>query len=730
MDTETRIFFPDKKDWQIVAQTLQEIMAKPLGTVLTAQVFLKKGPGDFDRPNSVFFNEDTLLVKNPEGYRLDISPNRILINARTANGAFYALQTLRQLLPQTIERQNQPKPGPQLAPCCLVEDSPRFGWRGMHLDVARHFFPVDFIKRYIDLLALHKMNTFHWHLTDDQGWRVEVKKYPKLQEISAQRKQTLIGHYSDSPAKYDGKPDGGFYTQEEVKEVVAYAQKRFVTIVPEIEMPGHAQAVLAAYPKLGCTGKDIDVAQTWGVFEDVFCAGNEDVFEFISDVFDEIVPLFPGKYIHVGGDECPKVRWEKCEKCQKRMKKESLKNEHELQSYVIKRAEKMLSARGKSLIGWDEILEGGLAPAASVMSWRGIEGGIAAAKMGHDVVMTPGSHCYFDYYQANPETEPLAIGGQITIQKVYEYEPIPSELTEKEARHILGAQSNLWTEYIPSTGGVEYMAYPRACALAEVVWSDAKGRDFAEFAGRLKYHFGRLDALDVNYSKALFEISAKAENNQVTLSTIDKSAEIRYDIAGKEPTAASPLYQNPIFISKKTNLKAAAFSKGKKIGKTLALNFSVNLATGKPYKLTPKLEKYAGANTFSLTDGLSATMKTWDRWVGVPGENLDPTFDFGEPMKVSEVELHFLSSKPAWIHPPRKVEVQISDDGVNFRTVGTENVEANKYETPSVNEVEVEFPAVKTRFLRVVVTNFGKIGAGYPGAGESAWLFVDEISME
>ncbi len=733
INPETRIYFPDEKTptgWEIAARALQEMMAKPLGQAMTAQPFSRKGPGDLDRDNSIFFNIDSVLVKNPEGYRLEISPKKILINARTAAGAFYAVQTLRQMLPHFIEKANPPAEKSWLAPCCLVEDSPRFGWRGMHLDVGRHFFGVEFVKRYIDLLALHKMNTFHWHLTEDQGWRIEVKKFPKLQDVSSMRKQTLVGHYSDSPQQFDGKPYGGFYTQEEVKEVVAYAQKRFVTVLPEIELPGHAMAAIAAYPKLGCTGQQIDVAQTWGVFEDVLCAGNEDVFAFFEQVFDEILPLFPGKYIHIGGDECPKAHWEKCEKCQKRMKKEGLKDEHELQSYFIRRAEKMLAKHGKSIIGWDEILEGGLAPTATVMSWRGIEGGIAAAKQGHDAVMSPGSHCYFDHYQGSPESEPLAIGGLTTLQKTYSYEPIPAELTEKEARHILGAQGNVWTEYLPTTGAVEYMAFPRACALAEVVWSDAKGRDFEEFTGRLKYHFGRLDAMDVNYSKALFEINARSENNLVTLSNIDKKMEIRYELSGKEPSVNSPVYEKPIALSKKTTLKAASFSGGKRIGKTISLNFSVNKMTGRSYKMSTKPEKYAGTNPFSLTDGLSATMKNWDRWVGLPGAMIDPIFDFGEPMKISEVSLHFLSSKPAWIHPPRKVAVQTSDDGINFKTVGTENIEAEKYEEPSVNEVEVEFPAVKTRYLRVLVTNFGKIGPGYPGAGEPAWLFVDEISME
>jgi hexosaminidase len=430
----------------------------------------------------------------PEGYyHMVVNENGVDIFSTTASGLFYGVQSLMQLIQQ---EQNRWK-----IPTATITDFPRFAWRGLHLEVCRHFFPVEFVKRYIDLMAQYKFNTFHWHLTEDQGWRIEIKKYPKLATTAAYRKETLIGHYSDQPHQFDGQRYGGYYTQEEIKEVVDYAAKRFVTIVPEIEMPGHALAALSAYPHLGCTGGPYEAATLWGVFDDVFCAGKESTFEFMEDVLDEVITLFPGEYIHVGGDECPKTRWEKCAHCQKRIKDEGLHDEHELQSYFITRMEKYLNSKGKKLIGWDEILEGGLAPNAAVMSWRGEEGGIAAAQAGHNVVMSPGFALYFDHYQGEPKDEPVAFGGNTPLKKVYEYDPAPSSLSQEEMSYILGAQANLWTEYIKTTQQAEYMAYPRALALAEVVWSPKENRDWNNFVQRLPHQFMLLDRKNVNYRK-------------------------------------------------------------------------------------------------------------------------------------------------------------------------------------------------------------------------------------
>ncbi len=430
----------------------------------------------------------------PEGYyHMVVNENGVDIFSTTASGLFYGVQSLMQLIQQ---EQNRWK-----IPTATITDFPRFAWRGLHLDVCRHFFPVDFVKRYIDLMAQYKFNTFHWHLTEDQGWRIEIKKYPKLATTAAYRKETLVGHYSDQPHQFDRQRYGGYYTQEEIKEVVDYAAKRFVTIVPEIEMPGHALAALSAYPHLGCTGGPYEAATLWGVFDDVFCAGKESTFKFLEDVLDEVITLFPGEYIHVGGDECPKTRWEKCEHCQKRIKDEGLHDEHELQSYFITRMEKYLNSKGKKLIGWDEILEGGLAPNAAVMSWRGEEGGIAAAQSGHNVVMSPGFALYFDHYQGEPKDEPVAFGGNTPLKKVYEYDPAPTSLSQEEMSYILGAQANLWTEYIQTPEHAEYMAYPRALALAEVVWSPKENRDWNNFVQRLPHQFMLLDRKNVNYRK-------------------------------------------------------------------------------------------------------------------------------------------------------------------------------------------------------------------------------------
>ena len=439
-----------------------------------------------------------------EGYTLSIDKNGVAIAANSGAGLFYGVQSLFQLIPASKEIS---------LPFVSIKDQPRFAWRGLHLDVGRHFFPADFIKKYIDIMAHYKLNTFHWHLTEDQGWRIEIKKYPKLQELGAFRKETVIGKAStrtrNEPHQFDGTRHGGFYTQEEVKDVVAYASKQHVTIIPEIEMPGHALAALTAYPYLGCTGGPYEVATTWGVFTDVFCAGKETTFTFLQDVLDEVIPLFPGKYVHIGGDECPKESWKKCKLCQKRIKTEKLKDEHQLQSYFIQRMEKYINSKGKSIIGWDEILEGGLAPNAAVMSWRGEEGGIAAAQQNHDVIMTPTSWLYLDYYQDTTKTEPLAIGGFVPVSKVYSYDPIPPQLTAEQAKHILGTQANVWTEYMPTTSQVEYMVYPRAIALAEIAWTPKDKLNYDDFVVRLRGNRHLLDLWQVNYAKHVFEPAAK-----------------------------------------------------------------------------------------------------------------------------------------------------------------------------------------------------------------------------
>ncbi|MDQ7027308.1 MAG: beta-N-acetylhexosaminidase [Anaerolineae bacterium] len=433
-----------------------------------------------------------------EGYTLAISETSIRIEATTPAGLFYGVQTLRQLLPITIESDDTISDVEWSVPIATITDAPRFAWRGLHLDVARHYFDVTFIKKFIDLMALYKLNVFHWHLTEDQGWRIEIKKYPKLTEIGSKRSESPL---MENRHQGDGKPyDGGYYTHDEVREVVAYAAARSITVVPEIEMPGHAVAALTSYPELGCVGEGYVVRTTWGIAKDVFCAGKDSVFTFLENVLTEVLDLFPSEFIHIGGDECPKDRWQVCPDCQARIKAEGLADEHELQSYFIRRMERWLNERGRRLIGWDEILEGGLAPNATVMSWRGSQGGIDAANAGHDVVMSPTTNCYFDYYQAeDKDAEPPAIGRYLPLERVYQFQPIPEDIDPAKAHHVLGGQGNIWTEYIPTSDHLEYMTYPRAIALAEIVWSYPEKRDFSAFKSRLNQHNERLNLLEVNY---------------------------------------------------------------------------------------------------------------------------------------------------------------------------------------------------------------------------------------
>jgi len=501
IDNKTRflVSFKDKEQKRIAGVFVQQVFRSSgiYISVLNKDSFLPT-------TDYILFKLDTPTVSalnQREAYRMEVEKDKINLSSSGEEGFYYAIQTLLQLMPAEVFSPIKVQGNIHwIVPCCSIEDAPRYIYRGMQLDVCRHFFPVSFIKKYLDLMALHKMNTFHWHLTEDQGWRIEIKKYPRLTIIGSKRKETLIGHAATVPEKYDGKEYSGFYTQAEIKEIVSYARDRFITIIPEIELPGHSLAALAAYPELACTSGPFEVACKWGVFTDVYCP-TEKTFEFLDNVLQEVIDLFPGTYIHIGGDECPKESWKKSAFCQQLIKNQSLKNEHELQSYFIKRIEQFLSSKGRKLIGWDEILEGGLSPQATVMSWRGTAGGLEAAREGHDVIMTPSAYCYFDHYQADPKKEPLAIGGYTDLEKVYQFEPTPDSLNAEQAKHILGAQGNVWTEYMLNGKQVEHMVFPRACALSEVVWSPKQERNLASFTERMKQHYRRLEYLDVNAAR-------------------------------------------------------------------------------------------------------------------------------------------------------------------------------------------------------------------------------------
>lgn len=530
---------------------------------------------------NLIISSDSTIVRNMiqfrkvsgmalEEYKLVIKPGIVTIESSYPNGAFYALQTIYQLLPAQIYSQKSLAQTKWTIPCVVIEDAPRFSYRGMLLDVCSHFFPVEDIKRYLDLMAIHKQNVFHWHLTEDQGWRIEIKKYPKLTEFGSVRKETVIGTLKSK--FYDGIPYGGFYTQDEMREIIQYASDRFITVLPEIEMPGHALAAISCYPNLSCGLEEkYEVATRWGVFRQVYCPKAE-TFEFLEDVLTEIMDIFPSKNIHIGGDECPKVSWQKCSHCQDLIKTLGLKDEFELQSFFIQRIEKFVNAHGRQIIGWDEILQGGLAPNATVMSWLGEEGGIKAAQHHHDVVMCPHTKYYLDYYQANPETEKLSMGHLVPLREVYDYNPVPDTLTADEQKYIKGVQGCVWTEYMSNFKRVEYMAFPRACAISEAGWSPKEKKDWKGFTQRLEEHFKRLDVLGVNYCKAFYDVFIHLTDDGpyskvATLFIDSPNTEIHYTIDGSSPNEESPVYTGPFVINKSTVIKAVGIRNSKPVGK-------------------------------------------------------------------------------------------------------------------------------------------------------------------
>lgn len=548
---------------------------KLIGDKLAAH--LKKATGiDFPIKNNagkVIKNSIVLTMMDvpdslgKEGYQLAVGPAQIIVKAPKGAGVFYGVQSIYQLMPVNVKKGTVARIS---IPAVEITDKPRFEWRGLMLDVGRYFYPVEYIKTYIDYLAMHKMNTFHWHLTEDHGWRMEIKKYPKLTEIGSKRSGTQTGHKKED---WDDTPHEGFYTHDQIREVVAYASKRYVNIVPEIEMPGHSMAALAAYPELSCTGGPFKIPLRWGIQEDVFCAGNEQTFKFLEGVLTEVADLFPSPIIHIGGDESPKARWKVCPKCQARIKAEGLKDEHELQSYFIRRIENFMLTKNKRIIGWDEILEGGLAPNAAVMSWRGVDGGIAAAKQHHGVVMTPTSFMYLDYYQGEPSLEPVAIGGLLTLEKVYSYEPVPQQLSPEEAKFIMGVQGNIWSEFIHSPKKVDYMTFPRAAALAEVAWTSPEWKDWDGFKRRMETQYKRYEAAGINYAKSAYNvwhtiaIDSAQKTATVSFKTDSYDPQIYYTLDGTEPNVKTLKYTQPFTVNKPVNIKAASFKNGSMAGK-------------------------------------------------------------------------------------------------------------------------------------------------------------------
>ena len=685
------------------------------------KVFIEEGSNiKLQSNNMISFIKDESLAD--EGYALEILPESIIIKAKTDQGAFYAVQSLRQLLPPEFE-DGTVEENEIAIPSVTIKDKPQFSYRGMHLDVGRHMFSVDFIKKYIDALGMLKMNTFHWHLTEDQGWRIEIKKYPKLQEIAAFRNETLIGHYSDQPHQFDDKKYGGYYTQDEVKEIVAYAQSRFVTVIPEIELPGHSQAAIAAYPELGCTENQVEVATKWGVFEDIYCP-KEETFAFLEDVLDEVLALFPSKYIHIGGDEAPKTRWKNCKHCQALIKKEGLKDEHELQSYFISRIEKYLNTKGRQIIGWDEILEGGLAPNATVMSWRGINGAIEAAKQHHNVVMTPTSHCYFDYYQSENDDEPIAIGGFLPLEKVYSFNPIPDELNEQEAKYVLGAQGNIWTEYMKTSEHVEYMAFPRVLAMSEVVWSKQENKNYPDFVKRVENFHKRLDALNINYANHLYEIEGELISDESGLSyrlqTLTEGKTIRFTLDGSEPTVYSEAYTKPIPITESVSIKASVFNLEEKLGNTFSQDINLHKAVGKTITINKEPHKsYPGGGAKGLVNGiLGSDSRYGDKeWLGFWGDDIEITIDLGEETEINSIETRFYNSNGQWIYAPTEIEFEFENKTKHLKITESKD-----------NLVNIALDVkVTTKIITLKIANYGTIPEGKQGGGNKAWTFIDEI---
>ncbi len=686
--------------------------------------------------------ENAILLKvsgkdRKDGYDLKSTDKQVTITGGGNEGLFYGTQTLLQLLPTENTGSSYP------VPAVSIKDYPRFNYRGMHLDVARHFFDVDFIKKYIDYLAYHKFNNFHWHLTEDQGWRIEIKKYPKLTSVGGYRNGTIIGGYpgtGNTNERY-----GGFYTQDQVKEIVKYAMDRHITVIPEIEMPGHASAAIAAYPELSCfpdedteipaktvwagSKKGKQVQQTFGVFDDIF-APTEYTFNFLEDVLDEVMALFPSKYIHIGGDEAPKSNWKRSEFAQKLIKEKGLKDEHGLQSYFIQRIEKYLNSKGRNIIGWDEILEGGLAPNATVMSWQGEAGGIEAATQNHDVIMTPNTYVYFDYSQTKNE-DSVVIGGYLPLEKVYGYEPMPSKLNSSQEKHILGAQANVWTEYMQYPSKVEYMIFPRMTALSEVVWTPKEKKDWDRFSSHITDIFNRYQFWGASYSTAFFDLKqhvSPTKNQSGVLYNLEstfKDAAIHYK---KDPDSDWKVYKDPVLISSSGSIEAYSETTGSKSA-NISKDFFFNKATGK--KITLKDEpspSYPGSGAFTLVNGIVTTngLKEASEWLGFVGKDMEAVIDLGTTTPIKQVSLNTLDANGSWIYLPKKIEIFGSEDGDNFNLLASKNIDQRK----DADTRKFSFPLeVTTRYVKIKAENLGKIPDNLPGSGNNAWLFADEIEI-
>ncbi len=677
-----------------------------------------------------------------EDYRVTVRTHAILIEAASGRGALYGAHSLLQLFPPAVFSPGKATGVRWTAPCVDVADAPRYAWRGMMLDVVRHFMPKEFVKRFIDYLVMHKMNTFHWHLTDDQGWRIQILAYPKLTDIGAWRVDREDRHWNARPPQLPGEKAtyGGFYTQDDIRDVVRYAADHFITIVPEIEMPAHVSAVLSAYPEYSCTGGPFTLPPggLWPI-TDILCAGNDSTFVFVENVLREVTALFPGTYIHIGGDEADKTEWKRCPKCQARIRTEGLKDEAQLQSYFTTRVERILSGMHRRLLGWDEIIEGGLPPEATVMSWRGVAGGIHAARSGHDVVMSPTSHCYFDYYQADPRWEPIAIGGYVPLEKVYAYEPTPDSLTPAESMHILGTQANLWTEFIPDPAKLEYMAFPRIAAIAEVGWSSRDRRAYPDFLVRLDRQMARYEAAGINASRSIHavtieeSIAVASHQALVTLATQAGATNIRYTLDRSTPGPTSPLYTAPFPLTHSTTIRAAAFDGRRRLAPVTLRRVAVPMHEIASMTCVSPLDSFsAQRGSTMLFDNRRGHPNHGDtEWVGVTGTDLVLLVDLGAVARVKQVTVGFLHETAALIFLPPRVDVAVSRDGQSFTDAGTvRGASLQREKRPFVKDYVVPLRKGTGRYLRITAQSPGPVPEWHKRAGSPSHLVTDEVIIE
>ncbi len=721
------VIYPENNQkMQDNAEFLVDYVEKQTGVKLTSHAGM---PVDGAICLTLDLNDD-----NAEAYKLIVNDKRVCISGASEAGVFYGIQTLRKSLPVAQDINVN-------LSAVEIYDKPRFAYRGAMLDVARHFYTVDEVKTFIDMLALHNINRFHWHLTDDQGWRIEIKKYPKLMSVASERKETVVGRWYSGI--YDGKPYGGYYTQDELRDVIDYAAKRHITIIPEVDLPGHMQAALTAYPELGCTGGPYEVRTIWGVSQDVLCVGNDFTLQFVKDVLSEVADIFPSEYIHIGGDECPKVRWEKCPKCQERIKSLGLKSdakhtkEQRLQSYMIQEAAKYLKEKGKRIIGWTEILEGGLVPDATLMSWIGESGGIEAAHQHHDVIMTPNTYLYFDYYQSKKvEDEPLAIGGYLPIEKTYNYEPMPKELTKEEQQYIKGVQANLWTEYIPVFSQVQYMVLPRLGAAAEVQWTDPSKKDYKDFLRRVPHLVAVYDCYGWNYATHVYDVNVDMKADTVNhvlnvqLSTMADDP-IYYTLDGQDPTEKSLKYTKPFTIDQSVVLKTMAVHPDR-TSKISVDTIRFNKATLKPVVLLqPNESRFSPDGPVVLVDGRNGN-HSFDTgaWLAVTGNDLEAVINMQAETILSSASVHVYVRKDAWLFDARGFSVSVSSDNKNYKEVASQEYkQMQESDSDGIIEHELSFDPCKATYVKIKVISEKSMPDWHWDAGKAPFLLVDEIIL-